>query len=158
MVCEMVTKDPLEFLQLVRRDVTWIKIEALSYMVFAAMHDRARPFAGTRLRLKVRWAMCLSGPWKVAESGRTKNQSSDPRSAGRSAPRALEDEGDLDVVHRAQCSTSARPSGVQVRRPGPRDLGRGNETRPEHTGLRMDRAITECCLAWTKSICFEIKP
>ena len=125
--CEMVAKTLWNFCKSwYSRDVTWIKIEALSYMVFAAMHDRARPVR--RYKITPEGAMGYV-PLEPMEGSRIleepKTKAASPRSAGRSAPpRARGRRGPRRGPPRSGARPRARPSGRSgPRRPGPRRPG-----------------------------------
>ena len=119
--CEMVAKTLWNFCKSwYSRDVTWIKIEALSYMVFTSMHDRARPVR--RYKITPEGAMGYV-PLEPMEGSRILEQpkkrpkmakSEGRRPRGRSAPR--------------------RGGPPRSGRGGPRGGGRTGRSRPRPSG------------------------
>lgn len=128
--CEMVAKTLWNFCKSwYSRDVTWIKIEALSYMVFSAMHDRARPVR--RYKITPEGAMGyvplepMEGSRILEEPKKTKpaearGEGRRPRGRGRPPPRR----GGPARPRRGSGRPGARPSGRSRTRPsGPRRSG-----------------------------------
>ena len=126
--CEMVAKTLWNFCKSwYSRDVTWIKIEALSYMVFSAMHDRARPVR--RYKITPEGAMGYV-PLEPMEGSRileepkspppgSGGEARRPRGRARSAPR-----GRGRPPPRGRGRPGARPSGrKRVHPSGPRRSG-----------------------------------
>jgi hypothetical protein len=133
--CEMVAKTLWNFCKAwYSRDVTWIKIEPLSWMVFNAMHDRQRPVR--RYKITPEGAMgyvpleplegsrILSEPKKSDASPATSEASpeAEPRPPRRAGPRRPPGGNPRSVGRPSGRSTRARPRPA-VGRPGPRRNG-----------------------------------